>query len=303
IPAIYACSSGLVVDFCVQVKPDRIKEFINKCDLSHEDDSSFTDEEREEIKVDNPLNIDFRSQIVLNGKTLHQKHSCSMNWIPDYCLPKGTESDLESKWVLEHYGLDPTMGWVNIRTAFPWATKTKPTIKLLRLKLEQEPVSISRIYFNTLDFSKSFPFTHPITGAGHTLTVLDYEKQEIEQQHFHNENQEFPTHYTMMTYVLSPELPDRAFLISDCEKGDRPRQKVNNTLRSRTSGAVAIGIIGGTDGPTAIFLSKSSTVKPHIACSALRYEPVNEVKWRLEFREKMRDDIEVELIKNEKALR
>ncbi|HKL98514.1 MAG TPA: hypothetical protein VJZ06_01245, partial [Mobilitalea sp.] len=223
IPAVYSCTAGLVVDFCIEINPERIKSFFDKYYLSHEDDYFFTDEEREQINAENPLNFDFRSQIVLNGKTLHQRHSCSTTWIPEFCLPQSIESDLTSKWIIGHYGLDPSKGWIFHRATFPWATKKRPTMRLLRLNLEQEPVDISRIYFDNLDISKSIAFSHPITDTEHTLTVMAYEKQEIDRQHFCGENLEFPTHYTKMTYVLSPEIPNQSFLISDCEKGDRPR--------------------------------------------------------------------------------
>lgn len=303
IPAIYACSTGLVVDFCVEVKPERIKAYHNKWNLSDDDNFCFGNEEREQAIAENPLNIDIRSQIILNGKTLHQKHGCSKTWIPASCLPEGTQIDLSSKQILEHYGLDPSMGWAFLRAAYPWETKTKPVIKSLRLKLEQEPVSLPGIHFKTPDSGDSISFTHPITGAEHILTVQECAKQEVERQYFHGVNQELPTHYTMMTYALSPELPDQAFIIVDCEKSDKPRQKVTVPRISQASGAAAVGIIGGAHGPTAIYFTNGTKTNLHTACSALHFEPAEEVKWRMVFRVKMREDIEVEIIENEKTAR
>ena len=74
-------------------------------------------------------------------------------------------------------------------------------------------------------------------------------------------------------------------------------------MKEMSSGT--IGIIGGADGPTAIFvtgISRKSGDKEkvseslHMACSALRFEPVDDVEWRIEFREKLREDIKLTLL-------
>ena len=57
-----------------------------------------------------------------------------------------------------------------------------------------------------------------------------------------------------------------------------------------------IGVIGGADGPTVIFTDREKGSKLHAACSALHFEPREDAEWCLEFREKLRDDISVELI-------
>ena len=61
-------------------------------------------------------------------------------------------------------------------------------------------------------------------------------------------------------------------------------------------------MIGGADGPTAIFMVRSGR-KPeeeisgrHMACSSLHFESVEDVEWRVEFREKMREDVCVTLV-------
>lgn len=57
----------------------------------------------------------------------------------------------------------------------------------------------------------------------------------------------------------------------------------------------AIGVIGGADGPTAVFVG-AHTPKLHAACSSLHFEPVEDVEWRAVFSEKLMEDKEVCLI-------
>ena len=54
----------------------------------------------------------------------------------------------------------------------------------------------------------------------------------------------------------------------------------------------------GVDGPTAVFVSSGScnSATHHIALSALHFEPVDDIEWKIIFREKPLDDIEVEYI-------
>ena len=61
--------------------------------------------------------------------------------------------------------------------------------------------------------------------------------------------------------------------------------------------ALSIAVIGGADGPTSVFLlSNGSSRRPHSACSALTFEPAEEVEWKAAFREKPCEDFEIDLL-------
>ena len=63
--------------------------------------------------------------------------------------------------------------------------------------------------------------------------------------------------------------------------------------------AGSIGIIGGADGPTAVFITsklKKEEKGLHAAFSALRYQPVDRVEWEFIFREKTMEDLRVSLL-------
>lgn len=293
IPAIYTCSQGLIVDFCVQVPAERIRSFMEKQNLSLENnDSDFTAEQRTQIRAENPLNINIITEVVLNGTVLSTSHSCGVSWNP--CFPE--DNGLESRSVIRHYGLDPASGWAIRRAAFPWKTKRKPQIKSLSVTLRQEPVAMPGPHFHVSAPGEPIEFTHPTTGLEQTLTVQEYEQREIPPEHFADQNQEFPTHYTVMSYTLSPDLPDNAFSVTDCVDSDHPRQKHINPNEPQAVSSIFVAIIGGADGPTAINFGGSGQGKLRTACSALHFEPVDVVEWRMVFYEKRREDVSVELI-------
>ncbi|MDX9871380.1 MAG: hypothetical protein RBT41_03030 [Clostridia bacterium] len=294
IPAIYTCSKGLVVDFCRQVPAERIRSFMNKWNLSVENDGTgFSDEQQIQATAENPLVININPQVVLNGTVLSGSHGCGVSWNP--CFPEGNGPEVRS--VIRHYDLDPAYGWAIWRAAFPWMKKRKPQIRTLSVTLMQEPVAVPGPHFHVSAPGERIEFTHPAAGAQHTLRVQEYERHEVSPAHFGSQNQEFPTHYTVMRYTLSPDLPDGAFTVADCIRSDPPRQKQTHPYEPQALSSVCIGIIGGADGPTAIIFGESGEGKLHAACSALHFEPEDDVEWRMVFYEKRREDIMVELIR------
>ena len=78
VPAAYSCGKGLVIDFCMQVSVEKIRSFMEKWNLSLENDSyeNFTKEQQMKMEIENPLCLDFRPCIELNGNTLRMSHGC-----------------------------------------------------------------------------------------------------------------------------------------------------------------------------------------------------------------------------------
>ena len=294
VPAIYICAKGLVVDFCVQVPAERIRFFMDKWNLSVKNNrTDFADEEQMQIDAENPLAINVNPEVVLNETVISGSHGCGLSWNP--CVTEG--NSFEVKCVIQHYGLDPAMGWAIWRAAFPWTTKRKPQIMTLSITLMQELVAMPGPHFHVSAPGERIEFTHPTTGAQHVLIVQEYERQELPRGHFDSQDQ-FPTHYTAMSYTLSPDLPDGAFTVTDCVRSDHPRCKHSNPKEPQAlSGvSVCVGIIGSADGPTAVVFGGSGQGKLHAACSAMHFEPADDVEWRMVFYEKVREDITTMLV-------
>lgn len=297
IPAVYACAKGLVIDFCVEIKPEKEKAFIDKWYPVLAKGENISNELREQIEQKNPIDVNFRIHLQLNEKPIVATHGTSVNWIPESCLPDGVRSERESKEIIKHYGLDETRAWSFHRWSCPWSTKRKPEIKSLKLKLEREHIAIQGVHFKNPSVGDVISFVHPVRNSEHKLTVLAYEKQEFSGRGFQHEEYEFPTLHTAMTYTLEPELPGRNFQVRDCLDNEQPKRKPKNQFEPQASyDACSIAIIGGADGPTAVFVSADQNLEQHRALSALRFEHADDIEWKIVFREKLMEDIKTELL-------
>lgn len=296
IPSMYICGEGFVIDYCVEIEPQRVKSFIDRWNPLLTNEENISDEVRRKIERENPLEVDFLSHYILNGKTVRQKTGSGLSYIPDYCLPGGVENPDETHTIIEHYGLDPAKAWSFHRHSCPWATVQKPKeIKSFSLRLERHPETIQEIHFKNPSVGDVITFTHPISGTEYQLKVLEYEQQQLPSDFFAHEEFEYPTNCTVMTYALEPPLLQATYTVCDCAPNEQPKCMQKNP--HEPNAAYSIGIIGGADGPTAIIMSSENCgSEVHTARSALHFEPVNDIEWKIELRAKMADDIEMTLI-------
>mgnify|MGYP007029044037 CR=1 FL=1 len=177
-------------------------------------------------------------------------------------------------------------GWMIYRESYPWGRKRRPEIKSLSLAMEQQPCHVPGPHFKTHAPGDSFSFSHPVSGTEYTLTVQELEEQAISQQQFDSNRWCYPTHFTAMSYTISPE-PDDDISICDCAEGDRPLEIApcaDSYAPEARNGIVCVGVIGGTVGPAAVVFGKNAQGHLHAVCSALHFEPVAEdIEWRIEF--------------------
>lgn len=284
IPAVYFCGKGLVVDFCMQVPAEEIQTFMDKWSLAFDENWTphFTNEQRLELEADNPMSLDFRPKAIVNGKNLRCSHGYGTSYNP--CVPQGFTNELEAKWILDHYELDSTCAWSIWRYSFPWVTAKRPKIKTLSLTLCPEPASLPGPRFHVNAPGDNFSFIHPETKTVHTLTVVEYEQQTIDFSRMPDQDKEYPSHCIAMSYCISPELSQNEISVSDCADSDQPRKKSTDQcpFLPQATESVTVGIIGGADGPTSIFVGGIAE-KPHTVSSSLHFEPVSSVEWHITF--------------------
>lgn len=290
VPAAYVCAKGLVIDFCIEIDPARERDFLERWEGTRLAQGTLTQELRDRCDRENPLNVEFRPLVTVNGKPLRSKSGYAVMWIPADCLPEDVQNSREARRVLTHYALDETKAWSFHRCACLWATMKKPTVRTIGLKLERERTRLEGIHFRDPAVGEQLRFTHPVFGTEHTLTVLEYSRQELTGLHTSHEEYELPTYHTAMRFSLEPELASRNFQVRDCLPNDEPRRRV----REDTS-AEAIAIIGGADGPTVISLSGAGHDTSHMAYSTLHFKPQKSVEWKLLFYEKLMEDLETTL--------
>lgn len=298
IPAAYSCSKGLVVDFCMRADAENIRSFIKKWNLTAENDSyeNFTQDQQMQMEWENPLCFDFVPRLKLNGKELRAAHGCAISFNP--CFDGQENQEPEIKWVMEHYGLDPSYGWVICRNAFPWKNKRRPEIASLSLSMEQQPGRLPGPHFRVHAPGDSFTFSHPISGESHTLTVRELEQQVIPESSFGSDRWAYPTHCIAMSYTLSPE-PAEKIAIFDCDESDRPVKIAprEDSLHPVASSACCVAIIGRADGPAALTFGEEPQEKLHTVCSALHFELLQgDIEWRIVFMVKQFDGAVFSLI-------
>lgn len=296
VPAVYVCDKGLVIDYCKQADPIQVKAFINKWDLLNEGNNHYTKEQHEQIEREHPLHTSFNGHVTLNGHKLQRDHGCGLPWIPESCLPDGLLRETEAIQIMEHYGLDDRLAWYMQRSSYRWGEVNGLDIQSLMVRMERNRENIAGQSFATPAVGESISLVHPLTGQAYMLTVHEAAQQELPEHAFQDLNMEYPSHYLAMSYTLEPDITGRGFMIRDCADGDRPKLKNRDPNMAYVPAAVAsVGVIGGTDGPTAIIMGQNAP-KLHAACSSLHFEPVEEVEWRVIFSEKLMDDTEVDLI-------
>ena len=316
IPAVYACGGGLVADIWMEIEPARMRAFWETWRPCLAEGRELTPEERERQIADNPMNFDFDLWAVVNGKKLRARHGRGFGWTPLDCVPDGEESERvpeqqyhQGLWLLERYGLAQDRCWMFWRQSFPWATRRKPDIRTLSLVVKAQPKPVPGPRFTVSGAGDAVPFTHPVTGQAHILRVVGYEEEQVDMSCL-EDGWDYPAHCTVMSYVTEPDLPRESLAVRDCGQGDSPRPKPLGELAAMTATggadgpteACSIGIIGGSDGPTAILATHAraflDTDPPQLrsASSALRFEPPEELEWRMVFRQKTVEGITVELL-------
>lgn len=312
VPGVYCCREGLVVDLCMEVDPEELRAVRDKWDITPEndDESQFSREKLMAIQAENPFHFFYSLQLVVNGKTLERSGGCGVCYAP---FEGAVGTDLEAQWVVEHYQLDKTKGWYLWRWAFPWA-KSGTSVKgllvrlglrklfTLSLRLHGEPARVPGKPFQVGGPGDTAQLADPTTGECYTLTVVENEASTLNSvvpKDMLPENWEFPNHYRQLSYTLEPEPPKGFLTLCDRMDGDQPRIGQPSQLKKATrgAGAASIGIIGGADGPTAIFVSGKSESQPYTAASSFHFEPVENVTWLPVFHKQTAEDTMVVLKK------
>ncbi len=293
IPSIYICSKGIILDMLIEVDNNKVWDFIHKYDLINDEYASdLTQEQHEEMENENPLKFDINTILTLNGRNLLGQGGSGCTWIPD--LPENIRQENEAFEVLNHYGLDKTKAWAVRRFDYKWATVSKPKIKNLDLKIEQEKESVTAGYFENAEIGDEVKVSNPKTREEYTITIRNIENQSLKNCHFTNSEYDFPTELTEMTYTVSPEINRGDFRILDCICSDSPKP-IKNTKPNDVQ-SISVGVIGGSDGPTAIITSSKNSENVEKAMSSLHFSKEYPIKWRAVFYLKNRDDIVIKLV-------
>ena len=287
IPTVYRFPEGLMIDFCTEIAPERMQAFIDKWDLLHENEHSYTKAEQRQIEHEHPFAHDFKAELQLDGRALRQKTGYGLGWITPELLGGLFPAEGESEAILDHYGLDRSRCWSFFRATFPH--EGLDSLHGLTLHLSRRATALPA---GTIDTPKSgdiLHFVHPLTGEDTAMTVLEVEQQILSREHLPDPDAEYPTHFIAMTFTLDPDRSFEDFRLQDIGESDPVRRK-------NPDGATAIGIIGGASAPALLIRQSKEHPHVHTACSALRFEAGHPIQWEAVFYEKLLEDTAVELL-------
>ena len=275
VPEVYPFEQGLVMYILGKVDPEQVPM---------EDYSEFLSNEAwEKMQAENPLNLHARHEMTINGVSMRPAGSTGSTWVPAH------DWNLESKWVLEHYGLDVNYAWQINRVNFLWLECGKIEIQKMSLTMMQYPVSISGTHFKTPAVGERVILTHPSTGAEFTLTAQEIRRETADYRNLRDDSMEYPAHYTQMVFTMEPPVSRNQFRIVDCARSDQPKPRIP----SQTQTVACIGIIGGASSVGTIIRGEPER---HAANSALHFQPVDEIEWRIVFQDIPNKDLTISLI-------
>ena len=291
IPAVYLCPKGIVADILIGTEPEMIKDFFDKWAYFSGREDSLNQEQLRELERETPLDISFRATLCVNGRKLGRSFGSAINFIPQALLPDGGENSQEALKVMNHYGLDKNKAWTMHRISFPYTVTKKTVIKSLSIEFAEEHERFYGEKFTCDKAGGKITITNPVDGTKHELTVLEITEEALSIPDF--DSMKLPSHYRQMFFYLEPECKD--FSLIDCKENDAP-VPFKNTGKQCDNKATAIAVIGGADGPTAIFTSAAQQKNSHTACSSLRHNLTEHTVWQSVFRRKTADKLNIKLI-------
>lgn len=262
VPAIYLNENGIVVDSYLEMPAEKIQAFMEKWGSKSK---GLCIEEKTNRDLENPLIVPAKGLLTVNNKSIACRKSFEVSWNPY------VENPWNVRRTLEHYGLDRNKGYLLRRDCF-LRKGNQNTIRTIEFALSSRPVSVPGPRFLAPDAGKSITFKHPETQTEHTLTVVSQIREALDPNFLSNH----PCCYTRLHYTLTPSIHRDWFQVVDCDPGDLPYDADQTTV------------------PT---LPADKTPTPgHCAISSLRYTPEKQVQWQMLFRQKLRQNIQIQLL-------
>ena len=102
IPSVYTCEKGMVADILMRVDTSKLQAFMDKWNVTPENEFQFTPMQRRQMELENPLGFHFRTDMTINGKPIRSNRGCSTAYVPfRYEIDR-----LEWEPILDYYNLD-----------------------------------------------------------------------------------------------------------------------------------------------------------------------------------------------------
>lgn len=299
--SLYYGEEGIVIDVGIQVDFDTVKTFMDKWDMQVK--QGVSQEELEKIAKDNPLNLSYQMDILLEDKMLERDMSCGLCWYPKELMStEQAYTDSEEKDVavriMDSYGCDRNYAWIFNRFCFRWKDIHNLGHEITMI-LHEDKKEYEGCHFKTMigDAEHSEYIQNPVTGEKNLINLYGCHEDSVD---YTNSKMEFPSFYYALSYSTSHKQLYDEFRICDCSKGDNPKYRGEIT-KHKNKETASISVIGGACGPTSVFMagsfshSEKEEKNRQIAYSSMYFENQSEIEWKTLFYIQDREDMHVKI--------
>lgn len=255
IPTIYRFRNGIVFDVITILAEAELRQYFEKYEAMAE---TMTSLQRRCAEQEHPFQSLVVKEIWINGQRAGDGYSSSSSVSIPWARQENHLTDVRKAYSSL---LQDTTCFACQRFCVPYPKADTFTQRLRRLfcvdcvkNLKLSAHSTQR--FSPLDISfemsdednnKEVSFKHPVTGDMHTLYFRDAEFVEMPL----GKDADQRLCATQAVYEIEPALPNGDTLLFD--SSIQTTKPMGSPRLADKTGAGAIGIIGGADGPTAIF--------------------------------------------------
>lgn len=298
IPSLYTTLNNCIVDMFFEIDSDKVSTFTEKY-FSANSEFSKNAIQDDLIALENPLDVPYTAFVTVNNKSVEEVTMTLEPLIPTGILPDTPESDISAIRVAKRYGLNLSKILIFCRVSFPKSVVRKSKIKNATLELRQIPYQVSGTHFKNPQSGDIIPIKNPVTGENFSVNIIACEKAEPDFEKNSDTDAQIPRFCTVLKYSVTPDTEGFEFDIQDCAPCDKSLNAnilthCDNVPHNKNE-ATAVAVIGGADGPTAVFCT-SHDPKVKTAISSLKFEPSENIEWKAVFNLYKSEDITIELI-------
>lgn len=263
IPAVYRFPRGMVFDILSFTDEARLREFFSKYAAIEE--TLTSSQQQRSAMQEHPFQPVPIHEVWLNG-TLAQG---GVSYSHVISVPGAPQDDSINQLRGAYSALlggNKPFACQRVRVDYPETTggliKLRRRLCLNRIKNMRLATSAVQ-WFHPLDISfelsdgaaqKQINFLEPVTGTQHTLYISEAKVHEFALTR--------RLYAALAHYEIDPELPEGAAINFSCNISSEEHLSAPELFPGDGATASAIGIIGGSDGPTAIFMGMKGQRQP-----------------------------------------
>ena len=262
VPLPQVSSEGVILDLYMEVPKETFQKFWDRYGSFAGREADMTRQQEEAAVRENPLQFSVRPELFCGARALRMQRSRSS------CrMPQALAEELEAAHASEPElipGLNPESAWKITRCLFAWpdgkpsaASRPSWTLRLSADTVTVPAGPVLSAAAGCRPFSLDVP--HPVSGQRYRIQVLQVhgERMDLSPESLPDflRGARIPSCITVLDCRITPRLPKgESLALCSLRDADTPEWP----QRPGFQGAASIGVIGGADGPTSVFIAGRS---------------------------------------------